>query len=62
MQVPVVPWVSCERGVLDRAGWMHDLPAQLSDRLAGRHHEAVQPGIECGSVDGRRPMSWWPAC
>ncbi len=29
-QVPVVPWLSCERAVLDRGpGWMRDLPAQV---------------------------------
>jgi D-alanine-D-alanine ligase len=30
--VPVVPWLSCERAVLDRgSSWMHDLPPRVAD-------------------------------
>src|SRR4029077_2244961 len=33
--VPVVPWVSCERAVLDRgSAWLQELPAQVQARLA----------------------------
>jgi hypothetical protein len=32
--VPVVPWVSCERSVLDRgSAWLKDLPAQVEHTL-----------------------------
>jgi D-alanine-D-alanine ligase len=32
--VPVVPWLSCERAVLERdASWLHDLPARVGDAL-----------------------------
>jgi len=33
--VPVVPWVSCDRGVLDQgSGWIRDLAGQVSGRLS----------------------------
>jgi D-alanine-D-alanine ligase len=32
--IPVVPWLSCERNVLDRGGaWLRDLPAQVAARF-----------------------------
>jgi D-alanine-D-alanine ligase len=32
--VPVVPWLSCERSVLDREpSWVHDFPARVADRF-----------------------------
>src|SRR5205823_4291463 len=32
--VPVVPWLSCERAILDREpSWLRDLPARVADRL-----------------------------
>ena len=32
--VPVVPWLSCDRAVLDRgASWIHDLPARVANAL-----------------------------
>jgi D-alanine-D-alanine ligase len=32
--VPVVPWLSCERSVLDRNNsWLHDLPARAGDKF-----------------------------
>src|SRR5205085_8813612 len=33
--VPVVPWVSCERSVLDHgSAWLRDLPQQVQDKLS----------------------------
>ena len=32
--VPVVPWMSCERSILEREpSWVHDLPARVADRF-----------------------------
>ena len=32
--IPVVPWLSCERSVLDRGStWLRDLPARVEDKL-----------------------------
>ena len=54
--VPIVPWLSCERAVLDRG---HGVDERLAGagrtglRLAG-HRQAVQSGIERRRVDGGR--------
>jgi D-alanine-D-alanine ligase len=32
--VPIVPWLSCERGLLDReSAWIRDLPARVGDKF-----------------------------
>ncbi len=52
--VPVVPWVSCERAVLDQgSAWMRELPVKVAAgfRLAG-HREAVQSRVERRRVNG----------